>query len=632
MIKKIISLEFLLFMSIFIFLISLKSFSFTAIHTLPKDWYNEEKAKLKKKNVKTISIEHREEDFDEDDYDATWDIDNKGLKGYVINENDVIISIPEDNVLKADEDASFMFSFFNEDVYDEERIYEISSLESIKNLNLLDTKEVKNMSYMFYGNENLEKLDVSNFDTSNVTDMSYMFYGLKYIKKLDLSSFNAYMVQTISNMFNGMQNIEYIDLSNFNFNTLYAMDWLFFNCKKLKDVNIKNLNFSSANKNEYMFGECENITKIDFSGVKVPYELKHMFSNIKSKRLEILNMDTKHVTNMQGLFLDSNNLEYLDIKCFDTSNVKNMYSMFNGLENIEYLDLSNFNTKNVVNMDSMFAYMKKLKELDLSNFDTTNVPSMNTMFSNCKSLKILNLSKFNTENVMYIHEMFYNLRSLEILDISNFNVEKINYDSFNYFGVETLTNLKNIRINYNILNKFKEFDVLKAWDNPEGYLYIRNNDYLIHFDPKEKLNIPDMYIKPNSTLKLYDKYDDYFDLNNEMSINYNCKYSFEGFYEDKDFTKKIYNSINIDKNDFTIYIKTLPKTFKITFNTNGGTDVPSQIVVYDEKAIKPTEIPIKDLYTFEGWYTDNIKFYEEFDFNKPITNDTEIYAKYRYTG
>ena len=56
MIKKIISLEFLLFMSIFIFLISLKSFSFTAIHTLPKDWYNEEKAKLKKKNVKTISM------------------------------------------------------------------------------------------------------------------------------------------------------------------------------------------------------------------------------------------------------------------------------------------------------------------------------------------------------------------------------------------------------------------------------------------------------------------------------------------------------------------------------------------------------------------------------------------------
>ena len=386
-----------------------------------------------------------------------------------------------------------------------------------------------------------------------------------------------------------------------------------------------------------MFSDCENIEKIDFSGVKVPKIIKRMFSNIKSERLKVLNMNTKDVIDMQRLFSNSKNLKYLNINCFDTINVENMNSMFSDLESLENLDISNLNTSSVKDMNSMFRNMYKLKELNLSKFNTSNVIDMTNMFSNCKNLNKLDISNFNTNKVKDIYEMFYNLRSLESLDISSFKIDNIFYkDKLDYyldFSTKTLTNLKSIKINYDLLNKLKEFEYIKTWDNPEGYLYIRKNDYLVHFEPKELVNIPDMYVEPNTTLQLFDKYDfDYFDLNNEMSINYNNKYSFEGFYEDKECTKTIYGSINIDKNDFTIYVKAKPRTCKVTFDTNGGTDVPNQIVVYEEKATKPIEVPIKSLYTFEGWYTDNIKYFEEFDFNKPITNDTEIYAKYKFTG
>ena len=630
----------------FLFFICMKTLSFGISHTLYNNWFSEEKAKIKKSDVKSITFSLRNEELgegiDEDEFETNWDIDNKGLKAFVTDNNEVIISYPEGDFLKAADYASYMFSFCDKIYsksgdYDEEYTYELeSNLISINNLDLLDTKEVTNMSYMFYGNVNLENLDVSSWDTSNVTDMSYMFSKLKWIKTISLINFDASKVKNIDYMFNDMLNIESINISSFNFKVLSSMQYLFYGCKKLKDINIKNLDLSFANNNEYMFGECENITKIDFSGVKVPKMMKCMFSNIKSERLEIINIDTKNVIDMQGLFCNCNNLKFLNIKSFDTSSVEDMNEMFSELENLESIDLSNFNTKKVRNMKSMFRYMKNLKELDLSNFDTSNVTDMTNMFSNCKSLKNLNVSSFNTSSVKDIYEIFYNLRSLDNLDISNFNIDNIFYkekqDYYLDLSTKTLSKLKSIKINYDLLNKLKEFEELKSWDNPEGYLFIRKNDYLVHFEPKEILNIPDMYVKPNSSLKFNDKYDDYFDLNNEMSINYNNKYSFDGFYEDKDFTKKIYNHINIDKNDFTIYVKIMPRTFIVTFNTNGGTDVPSQVVGYEDKAIKPTEIPIKNLYTFEGWYTDNIKYFEEFDFNKPIKNDTEIYAKYRYTG
>ena len=67
--------------------------------------------------------------------------------------------------------------------------------------------------------------------------------------------------------------------------------------------------------------------------------------------------------------------------------------------------------------------------------------------------------------------------------------------------------------------------------------------------------------------------------------------------------------------------------YVVSFNTDGGSLVSSQKVASEEKAGKP-DAPVKDGYTFEGWYMDST-FNKLFDFEAGITADTTIYAKWK---
>ena len=73
----------------------------------------------------------------------------------------------------------------------------------------------------------------------------------------------------------------------------------------------------------------------------------------------------------------------------------------------------------------------------------------------------------------------------------------------------------------------------------------------------------------------------------------------------------------------TFKIKAPEKTFKVTFDANGGKSTPAEQTVKEgEKATEPTEKPTKTGYTFDGWYNGNTKF----DFNTAITKDTVLKA------
>ena len=69
-----------------------------------------------------------------------------------------------------------------------------------------------------------------------------------------------------------------------------------------------------------------------------------------------------------------------------------------------------------------------------------------------------------------------------------------------------------------------------------------------------------------------------------------------------------------------------PNTYKVTFNSNGGTEIPPKEVVSGLK-IKAPSTPTKDKYLFKGWYEDST-FSKKFDFNTPITGNITLYAKW----
>ncbi len=65
----------------------------------------------------------------------------------------------------------------------------------------------------------------------------------------------------------------------------------------------------------------------------------------------------------------------------------------------------------------------------------------------------------------------------------------------------------------------------------------------------------------------------------------------------------------------------------VVFETNGGSEVASQVIGDGRCATRPVDDPTRDGYEFAGWYADET-LAEEFDFAKAITADVTVYAKW----
>ena len=171
----------------------------------------------------------------------------------------------------------------------------------------------------------------------------------------------------------------------------------------------------------------------------------------QAKIIDLTNLDTSHVTNMQNMFLGCTNLNQLNISNFNTSNVTNMKSMFNSCPNLTELNLSSFNTSNVIDMSEMFSGDNNLRNINFGQkFDTSNVTDMSIMFNACTSLESLDVSKFNTSRVTNMLRMFNECTNLESLDVSNFDTSKVTNMRYMFRSCSSLTTLN--LSNFNTIN------------------------------------------------------------------------------------------------------------------------------------------------------------------------------------
>ena len=65
----------------------------------------------------------------------------------------------------------------------------------------------------------------------------------------------------------------------------------------------------------------------------------------------------------------------------------------------------------------------------------------------------------------------------------------------------------------------------------------------------------------------------------------------------------------------------------VSFNTQGGSYIDTQVIETGTKALRPSVTPVKTGYTFDDWYKDS-NFTNLFDFSKEIITDTVVYAKW----
>ena len=242
--------------------------------------------------------------------------------------------------------------------------YNLTKLKTITGLEYLNTWNVTDMGYMFYGCSALTSLDVTHFNTAKVTNMSYMFASCVALTSLDVTKFKTANVTNMSGMFFSCKTLTSLDVSKFN------------------TVNVTNM--------LQMFDGCSKLTSLDvskFNTVNVT-NMSSMFSMCKLTSLDVTNFNTEKVTNMGAMFFKCSQLTSLDVTNFNTEKVTIMRGMFSGCVLLTSLDVTKFNTEKVTNMNRMFSGCKALTTIYASDkFVTGQVTDGSNMFSNCTNLK-----------------------------------------------------------------------------------------------------------------------------------------------------------------------------------------------------------------------------------------------------
>ena len=295
--------------------------------------------------------------------------------------------------------------------------YGLKNLETITGLKYLNTANVTDMRYMFWGCSSLTSLDVTNFKTEHVTNMSYMFYNCRALTSLDVTKFNTANVANMSNMFYNCKALTSLDVTKFNTEKVTNMSNMFYNCSKLTSLNVTKFNTEKVTDMSDMFHNCSKLTSLNvtnFNTAKVT-DMRYMFHSCsKLTSLDVTKFNTEKVTNMGYMFYNCSELISLNVTNFNTAKVADMRYMFYGCSSLTSLDVTKFNTEKVTNMSNMFNNCKALTSLDVTNFNTENVTNMSFMFSYCLTLTTIYVNdKFVIDKVTNGSYMFDNCKNLK---------------------------------------------------------------------------------------------------------------------------------------------------------------------------------------------------------------------------
>jgi surface protein len=211
--------------------------------------------------------------WDETSTIVTYYYDGKrdSLKGWEISENHEVfygkpVKVVFDESFSRYYPKSFSFQWCSE-------------LQSIDNLNYLNTDSITDMNSMFYRCSSLTELDLSSFNTSYVTDMSSMFQECSSLTSLDLSNFDTSNVTNMNHMFQVCKSLPALDVSHFNTSNVTTMRCMFTACDALTILDLTNFDTSNVTDMTRMFCTCHSIKTIYAGNWNRPANSSGMFES-----------------------------------------------------------------------------------------------------------------------------------------------------------------------------------------------------------------------------------------------------------------------------------------------------------------------------------------------------------------
>ena len=291
----------------------------------------------------------------------------------------------------------------------------------------------------FYGCSALEEIEgIANLNTSDVNDMRYMFYGCSSLTSLDLSGFDTQKVKYMGDMFRNCKNLKTIFVSdNFVTTAVTSSSDMFSGCTSIEG----GVAYSSENTNDVTYAKCTTGYFTDVSEKK--NFVYHAVYNSSSYTLTFkYGNKTKLDTGETAYELNTGEtapgwISYTDITkvVFDMSFAKALptscFQWFKGLSSLTTIEgIGYLNTSEVTDMNEMFSGCSSLSSLQLTTFNTAKVTDMTKMFYNCSALiSIYTSGLFVVSAVSTSDDMFTGCTN--IVGAITYDSDKVNKDYAN---------------------------------------------------------------------------------------------------------------------------------------------------------------------------------------------------------
>jgi surface protein len=273
---------------------------------------------------------------------------------------------------------------------------------------------------------------LENLNTANVTDMSYMFYGCSALTNLDLSTFNTGKLTTTTSMFEGCTALVTIYCNDDWSTKLTNSENMFAQCTELKGGTWPWTEFDATKTDGTYARPCEIA---NFSEVTTP----GYFTHTTDKMYTAFDESTGTLT---YYFDDRHQSRSGKVEFYGTDN---RFKDYNDKVFKAVIDPSMKNSTSTSLGDMFFSNDYPLSSMTaiegLENLNTAIVVDMTNMFRGCSTLTTLDLSSFNTENVLMMRDMFYGCSSLKSLDLSSFSIDKLEYTVSMFGGCSSLTTI-----------------------------------------------------------------------------------------------------------------------------------------------------------------------------------------------
>ncbi len=133
---------------------------------------------------------------------------------------------------------------------------------------------------MFYYDEKLETVDISQLNTSGAYTFEEMFANCDKLAVIDVSGFDTHNVRDMSGMFYGCDSVTYLDVSGFDTSNVTNMNEMFETCVNLSTLKIGNPDTTKVEKARAMFANCRSLTSLDGS-ISFPEttDTAHIYNN-----------------------------------------------------------------------------------------------------------------------------------------------------------------------------------------------------------------------------------------------------------------------------------------------------------------------------------------------------------------